>query len=51
MLQAAIEMYKYDETGKKYFTKNHIKVIFLFVFYVTPKSGKRADWLIQLKVR
>ena len=51
VLQAEIEMYKCDETDKRYFTKNHIKAIFLFVFDVTPKSGKRADWLNQLKVR
>ena len=42
-------MYKRGKTGKKDFTKNHMKAIFLFAFDVTPKSGKKADWLIQLK--
>ena len=42
-------MYKRGKTGKIGFTKNHMKAIFLFAFDVTPKSGKKADWLIQLK--
>ena len=42
-------MYKRVETGKRYFTKNHMKAILLFAFDVNPKSGKKADWLIQLK--
>ena len=42
-------MYKHGETGKRYFSKNHMKAIFRFDFDLTPKSGKRADWLIQLK--
>ena len=49
MLQEAIEMYKCGETGKRDFTKNHMKSIFLFAFDVTPNIRKKADWLIQLK--
>ena len=46
VLQAEIEIYKRVKTGKRYSTKNHMKAIFLFAFDVTPKSGKKADWLI-----
>ena len=49
ILQEAIEMYTRDKTGQIYFTKNHMKAIFLFSFDVTPKNGKKADWLIQLE--
>ena len=49
MLQAEIEIYKRSKTGKRSFIRNHMKSIFLFAFDVTPKSGKKADWLIQLK--
>ena len=42
-------MYKRGKTGKRYFTKNNMKAILLFAFYVTQKSGKKADCLIQLK--
>ena len=42
-------MYKRGKTGKRDFKNNHMKAIFLFAFDVTPKSGKKADWLIQLK--
>ena len=49
MLQEASEIYKCGDTSKRYFTKNHMRAIFLFVFDVTPKSGKKADWLIQLE--
>ena len=49
MLQEAIEMYKCGDTGKKYFTNNHIKAIFMFAFDVTPKSVNKEYWLIQFK--
>ena len=42
-------MYKRGETGKRDFKKNHLKAIFLFAVDVTPKIGKKEDWLIHLK--
>ena len=48
MLQAAIEIYKRGKTGKRYFINNNMKAIFLFAFDITPKSGKKADWLSHL---
>ena len=42
-------MYKCGNTGKKYFSNNHMKEIFLFDFDVTPKSGKKAYCMIHLK--
>ena len=50
VLQAAIEMYKCGKTGKRDFTNNHMKEIFLFAFGVTPESGNKADCMIQLKM-
>ena len=49
VIQVAIEMYKCGDNGKRDFTKNQMKEIFLLAFDVTPKSEMKADWMIQLK--
>ena len=49
LLRPAIEMYRSGATGKRAFTKDHIKAILLFAFSAEPKSGrKKSEWLDQL---